>query len=78
MIDGRTIFAQRKNNRNLFLKREFRIYRNYGLTIIQSKSPRTTENTSTALRKIFNKWSLKIAIEAGLIQIDFLDVHLNQ
>ena len=46
--------------------------------VIQSKSPRTAENTAKkALHKIFNKWGFKITIDAGLIRTDFLDVELN-
>ena len=62
---------------NIFQNDEFGIYRDDGLAVIQSKSPRTAENTAKTLHKIFNKWGFKITIETGLIQTDFLDIELN-
>ena len=43
---------------NIFNEEEFGIYRDDGLAVIQSKSPRTTENTTKELQIIFNKWGL--------------------
>ena len=62
---------------NIFQNDEFGIYRDDGLAVIQSKSPRTAENTAKTLHRIFNKWGFKITIETGLIQTDFLDIELN-
>ena len=57
----------------MFKNDEFWIYRDNGLAVIQSKSPRTAENTAKALHRIFNKWGFK----TDLIQTDFLDIELN-
>ena len=61
----------------LFKNGEFGIFRDDGLAVIQSKTPRSAEITSKSLRKIFAKWGFKITVEAGLIQTDFLDIELN-
>merc|ERR1712240_18009 len=74
---GGTLHAKRKQKINIFQNDEFGIYRDDGLAVIQSKSPRTAENTAKTLHKIFNKWGFKITIETGLIQTDFLDIELN-
>ena len=56
---------------------EFEFFRDDGLEIIQSKSPRSAETTSKVLRKIFSKWGFKITVEEGLKQTDFLNIELN-
>ena len=56
---------------------EFRIFRDDGLRVIQSKSPRSAETTLKALRNLFNKWGFKIGVEAGQIETDFLDIEVN-
>ena len=49
----------------LFKNGEFGIFRDDGLAVIQIKSSRSAETTSKALRKIFDKWGFKVAVEAG-------------
>ena len=53
---------------NIFNENKLGIYRDDALAVIQSNSPRTTDNTTKALNKIFNNWDFKITIDAGLIQ----------
>ena len=52
---------------NMFNDEEFENYRDDGLAVIRSKSPRTAESTAKALHRIINKWGLKITTETGLI-----------
>ena len=61
----------------LFKNGEFGIFIDDGVAVIQSKSPRSAETTSKALRKIFDKLSFKITAKAGLKQTDFLYIELN-
>ena len=54
----------------LFKNGEFGIFRDDEQAVIQSKSPRSAETTSKALRKIFDKWRIiKIAIYAPRINL---------
>ena len=39
-----------------FKNGEFGVFRDDGLAVIQSKSPRSAETTSKELRNIFDKW----------------------
>ena len=50
---------------HIFIEEELGFYRDDGLAVIQSKSPRTAETTTKTLHKIFNKWGFKITIYAG-------------
>ena len=52
---------------NILNNEEFRVYRDNGLAVIQSKSLRTAENTAKALHRIFKKLGFKITIYTGLI-----------
>ena len=61
----------------IFIDNEFGLYRDDGLGIIRSKSPRSAENTAKYLFKLFKQNGFKITIESGLFQTDFLDVSFN-
>ena len=65
-----------KKSKN-FTDNEFGLYRDGGLGIIRSKSPRSAENTAKYLIKLFKQNGFKITIESGLFQTDFLDVSFN-
>ena len=65
------------NNSNIFNNNEFGLYRDDALAILRSKSPRTAENATKKLIKLFKKFDFKITVESGLIQTDFLDVSFN-
>ena len=62
------------NNSNIFNNNEFGLYRDDALAILRSKSPRTAENATKKLIKLFKKFDFKITVESGLIQTDFLDL----
>ena len=61
----------------IFTDNEFGLYRDDGLGIIRSKSPRSAENTAKYLIKLFKQNGFKITTETGLFQTDFLDVSFN-
>ena len=65
------------NKSNIFNHNEFGIYRDDGMAVIRSKSPRTAENTTKKLIKLFKNFDFKITVESGLIQTNFLDVSFN-
>ena len=58
----------------IFNDNEFVLYRDDGLEIIRSKSPRSAKNTAKYLIKLFKQNGFKITIETGLFQNDFLDL----
>ena len=56
---------------------EFGLYRDDRMAVIRSKSPRTAENTTKKIIKLFKNFDFKITVESGLIQTNFLDVSFN-
>ena len=65
------------NNSNIFNHNEFGLYRDDGIAVIRSKFPRTAENTTKKLIKLFKNFDFKITVESGLVQTNFLDVSFN-
>ena len=63
MRHGRTLHAKQIKKINIFNNEEFGIYRDDELAVIQSKSPRTAENTAKGLHRTFHKWGFKITID---------------
>ena len=61
----------------IFNDNEFVLYRDDGLEIIRSKSPRSAKNTARYLIKLFKQNGFLITIEFGLFQTDFLEVLFN-
>ena len=53
------------------------LYRDDGLAILQNSSGPNTDRIKKRIIKLFQKYNLKITIEANIIQTDFLDVTLN-
>ena len=63
--------------RSFFICRHIVSYRDDGLGIIRSKSPRSAENTAKYLIKLFKQNGFKIITESGFFQTNFLDVSFN-
>ena len=62
---------------NIIPKELVSLYRNDGLAILPNTSGPETERLKKNIRKLFKDNKLKITIEAGMHQTDFLDVTFN-
>ena len=67
------------NLRQRFGKENISLYRDDGLAIMKNKSARLADKTRKELHTCFEQFGLKIAAEANLHVVNFLDVtfHLN-
>ena len=65
------------NNCIIFNTNEFSLYRDVDIGILRSKFPKTTENATKNLIKLFQKYNCKITVESWLIQTNFLDISFN-
>ena len=52
---GHGLFMLNEIKKKIFKNYEFGIYKDDGLAVIQSKSPRTAKITAKTLHRIFNK-----------------------
>ena len=62
---------------NIISKESVGLYRDDGLAILPNTSGPETERLKKKIRKLFKNNKLKITIEAGMHQTDFLDVTFN-
>ena len=62
---------------NILNNKEYTIYRDSGLAVIQFKLLKTAKNTAKSLHRVFNKLGFKITIDTVLIQKDLLNIELN-
>ena len=62
---------------NIIPKESVGLYRDDGLAILPNTSGPETERLKKKIRKLFKNNNLKITIEAGMHQTDFLDVTFN-
>ena len=74
---GYFYYVNELNNSNIFNHNEFGLYIDDGTGVIRSKSPRTARNVTKKLIKLFKKFDLKITVEYGLVQTNFLDIFFN-
>ena len=56
---------------NIFEQNKFGIYRDDGLAIVENKASQIIERLSKRLRKVFNRFDLKITINSNLVRTDF-------
>ena len=63
---------------NILPVESFGLYRNDGLAILSGISGPDTERTIKNIRNLFKNSNLKITIEAGMQQTDFLYVTFNE
>ena len=62
---------------NIILKESVGLYRDDSLAILPNTFGPETERLKKKIRKLFKNNKLKITIEAGMHQTDFLDVTFN-
>ena len=56
---------------------EVGLYRDDGLAVLRNHTPSQTERVAKMLISTFKKYNLRITIQHGMKEIDFLDTHLN-
>ena len=62
---------------NIFEKNLVGLYRDDGLAVLRNCTARTASRIRKSVESIFKSYGLKITAEAGLHQVDFLDITIN-
>ena len=62
---------------NIFEKNLVGLYRDDGLAVLRNCTARTADRIKKSVENIFKSYGLKITAEAGLHQVEFLDITIN-
>ena len=62
---------------NIFEKNLVGLYRDDGLAVLCNCTARAADRIRKSVESIFKSYGLKITAEAGLLQVDFLDITIN-
>ena len=62
---------------NIFGKNLVGLYSGDGLAVLRNCTARTADRLRKSVESIFKSYGLKIKAEAGLHQVDFLDITIN-
>ena len=62
---------------NIFEKNLVGLYRDDGLVVLRNCTARTADRIRKSVESIFKSYGLKLTAEAGLHQVDFLDITIS-